>query len=269
MAQNGILAKWEESCQQPRGITSVGDDITRSEALRRRLRESEMARMELSRRLINAQEGDRTRLSRELHDDIGQSLAVLKVQMLRAGEPASDHHEDRPADLKEFAEKLDVIITKVSRLSHDLHSSALEFLGLSAAVKSHCVECSRKLGFPIRCHCEGVTDNLDKTLALAFFRIVQEGIHNAIKHSHATSMQVRITGTNRHLNLEVSDDGVGFDIEAQRFGRGLGLISMRERACLIGGQCDILSRPGHGTSVIVRAPMYPSTHDTRAEIAIR
>ena len=73
-------------------------------------------------------------------------------------------------------------------------------------------------------------DNLDKTLALAFFRIVQEGIHNAIKHSHATSMQVRITGTNRHLNLEVSDDGVGFDIEAQRFGRGLGLISMREES---------------------------------------
>ncbi len=257
MAQKGSLATWEVDRKPHRGPVSIDNGVASSMTLRRQLEESEMARMELSRRMINAQEADRVRLSRELHDDIGQSLAVLKIRMLRSGELLSHHGEGRPADLKDLAETLDAIITKVSRLSHDLHSSALEFLGLSAAANRHCIECSQHLGFPIRFHCEGVTGDLDKTLALAFFRILQEGIHNALKHSHATSMQVRLISTNRNLNLEISDDGVGFDVEAERFGTGLGLISMRERIYLIGGHCTIHSSPGCGTRINVRAPLPP------------
>lgn len=255
MAQNGSLANWEVGRKPHCDPIPMDNVVPSSITLRRQLKESEMARMELSRRMINAQEADRIRLSRELHDDVGQSLAVLKIQMLRSGEPASDHREGRSPDLAELARTLDAIITKVSRLSHDLHSSALEFLGLSAAVKRHCLECSQHLGFPIQSHCEGVTGDLDKTMALAFFRILQEGIHNALKHSHATSMQVRITGTNRDLNLEISDDGVGFDVEAARFGTGLGLISMRERIYLMGGHCTIHSAPGRGTRINVSAPL--------------
>jgi signal transduction histidine kinase len=119
--------------------------------------------MELSRRLINAQEADRARLSRELHDDIGQSLAILKIQMLRCGQPESDHPGIVPADLNELAGRLDAIIHKVGRLSHDLHSSALEFLGLPGAVKGHCMECSERLDVPIQCCCQGVEKDLDKT----------------------------------------------------------------------------------------------------------
>jgi len=254
MAQNGSLATWAVDRQPPFGLNSV-DNAVSSATLRRKLKESEVARIELSRRMIDAQEADRTRLSRELHDDIGQSLAVLKIQMLRCGEPTSDPREGAPPDLKELAGRLDAIIHRVGRLSHDLHSSALEYLGLSAAIKSHCFECSRQLGFPIRCHCEEVTDELDKTLALTFFRILQEGIHNALKHSHATSMQVTMTRTNRDLSLEVADDGVGFDVDAVRFGTGLGLISIRERIHLAGGQCTIRSSPHHGTRINVSAPL--------------
>ncbi len=243
MAHNGIFATWEGGCQQPRGVASCGNDLTSPEKLHRQLRESEMARMELSRRLINAQEADRTRLSRELHDDIGQSLSILKVRMLQCVRSAFDHPERAPSDLEELAESLDAVIDKVSRFSHDLHSSSLEFLGLAAAVHRHCMECSQRLGFPIRCHCQGSEEDLDNTVALAFFRIVQEGIQNAIKHSRATNMLVRIIRMKRLLSLEISDDGIGFDIKAQKNGKGLGLISMRERAFLIGGRCRVISSP--------------------------
>jgi signal transduction histidine kinase len=255
LVQNGVLATWEVDRKPPRGLIAIDSNVTASKTLRRQLKESEMARIELSRRMINAQEADRIRISRELHDDIGQSLAVLKIQMLRGTEPTSGESQSRLGNLDEFAGRLDAIITKVSRLSHNLHSSALEFLGLSAAATSHCDECSQQLGFPIRFHCEGIPGDLDKTMALAFFRILQEGIHNALKHSHATSMKVSITGTNRDLNLEISDDGVGFDAEAERFGKGLGLISMRERACLIGGHYTVHSSPGCGTRISVYAPL--------------
>ncbi len=257
MAHNGIFATWEEDCQQPRGVASCGNDLTSSKKLHRQLRESEMARMEVSRRLINAQEADRTRLSRELHDDIGQSLAILKVRMLQCVRSASDHPERVPSVLEELAESLDAVIYKVSRFSHDLHSSSLEFLGLAAAVHRHCMECSQRLGFPIRCDCQGLEKDLDNTLAVALFRIVQEGIQNAIKHSRATNMLVRIIRMNRVLSLEISDDGIGFDVEAKKNGTGLGLISMRERACLIGGRCRIRSSPGRGTHIVVHAPIPP------------
>ena len=99
------------------------------------LQDAEVARDELSRRMMSAQDSDRTRIARELHDDIGQSLAVLKVQMLRSGKPVSDHPQLRHANLEELAAKLEKVIYKVSRLSHDLHSSELELLGLAVAVK--------------------------------------------------------------------------------------------------------------------------------------
>jgi len=136
-------------------------------------------------------------------------------------------------------------------------------------VKGHCMECSEQLGISIRCHCQGVDRDLDKTVAVAFFRIVQEGVHNAIKHSRATSMLVRIIGRNRDLSLEIADNGIGFDVEGEGFGTGLGLISMRERACLIGGQCKILSSPGRGTRIVVCAPIPPGECDSHAGMSIR
>ncbi len=255
MAHNSNLATWAVDRQPPFGVISMDRAAASQRTLRQQLKESEVARMELSRRMIDAQEADRTRLSRELHDDIGQSLAVLKIQMLHCSAWGSSGPEGANPGLTELAGRLDAIIQKVGRLSHDLHSSALEYLGLSAAVKSHCLECSRQLNLPIRYHCEGVIDDVDETLALTFFRVLQEGIHNALKHSHAASMQVRISSTSRELHLEISDDGVGFDVETVKFGRGLGLISIRERINLAGGQCAIRSSPGHGTQIHVSAPL--------------
>lgn len=245
----------DKATYTPRSLTVIANDVTLLRKVSRQLQDSELARYELSRRRVNAHEANLTRLSRELHDDIGQSLAILKIQMERAGEPVADHPEKTLKDQKEFVAKLDAIIHKVNCLSRDLHSSTLEFLGLAAAVKNHCHECSEQLRLPIQCYCRRVAKKLDNKIALAFLRIVQEAIHNAIKHSGATSIVVRLNGSDRYLSLEISDDGVGFDIEAARLSAGLGLISMRERIHLIGGELNILSSPGGGTWIMARAPI--------------
>ena len=244
-----------DDATSPQRLTLVANDVTLLKLARKELHDSELARDELSRRLLSAQDADRTRIARELHDDIGQSLAVLKIQMLRAGQPVSGHPEQRHADLIELAGKLDTIAHKVSRLSHGLHSSALEFLGLSAAVQSHCFECSQQLHIPIDCQCDQVEKKLDGIMALSFLRVVQEALHNAAKHSRAKNIVVRLSGSDHHLSLEIYDDGVGFDMETAKLAAGLGLISMRERIHLIGGKFDISSSPGNGTRIIARAPI--------------
>ena len=244
----------DEIADSPYAFAAKENDVAAFEQVRGRLQASELARNELSRRMMNAQEAERTRISRELHDDIGQSLAILKIQMAGAGATASDHPETRP-DLHEFADRLDAIIRKVNRLSRDLHSSELEYLGLAAAVESHCRERSVQLSIPIQCHCTNVEKTLDSAIALAFLRIAQEAIHNAVKHSRATTIEVRLNSSDGYLNLEVSDDGVGFDMKATRLSAGLGLISMRERIHLIGGEFNIFSSPGSGTRIAVSAPV--------------
>ena len=239
----------------PRALTLVANDLTSLKLAKKELHDSELARDELSRKLLNAQDADRTRIARELHDDIGQSLAVLKIQMLRAGQPVSGHPGQRHADLIELAGKLDAITHKVSRLSHGLHSSALEFLGLAAAVQSHCLECSQQLRIPIDCQCDRVQKKLDGIMALSFLRVVQEALHNVAKHSRAKNITVRLTGSDHQLSLEIRDDGVGFDMETARLAAGLGLISMRERIHLIGGEFEIVSSPGNGTRIKAHAPI--------------
>ncbi len=239
----------------PQRLTLVASDITSLRLATKELHDSELARDELSRRVLNAQEADRTRIARELHDDIGQSLAVLKIQMLRAGQPVSGQPEKRHVDLVDLAGKLDTITHKVSRLSHGLHSSALEFLGLAAAVESHCLESSQELRIPIDCQCDHVQKKLDGIMALAFLRVVQEALHNVAKHSRAKNITVRLKGSDHQLSLEIRDDGVGFDMETAKLAAGLGLISMRERIHLIGGEFDIVSSLGNGTRITARAPI--------------
>ncbi len=247
-----------EMTNVPRSLTAVATDITSIKRAEQELRDAEMARDDLSRRMINAQEANRTGIARELHDDIGQSLAVLKIQMLRAGQPVSGHPDMVHASLKDLSVKLETIIDKVSHLSHNLHSSKLELLGLAVAVKGHCRECSEQLRVPIHCSCDELDVKLDSITALAFLRVLQEAMHNAMKHSRAKSITVRLTCSDDNLRLEIHDEGAGFDVEAARLAAGLGLISMRERIHLIGGEFEIWSRPGQGTRITASAPIRPT-----------
>jgi signal transduction histidine kinase len=231
---------------------SLEGEIT---SLKQKLQDAVSARDELSQRMTNAQEADRTRIARELHDDIGQSLAILKIQMLRAGHPVSGHPDQTHASLKDLVRDLETIILKVSRISHDLHSSELEFLGLAVAVQAQCDQCSVQMRIPVHCSCNQVQKTLDGLIALAFLRVLQEALHNVVKHSRATTITVGLTELDSELILEVFDDGVGFDVESSKLAAGLGLISMRERMHLIGGEFEIWSSPAQGTKIRARAPI--------------
>jgi PAS domain S-box-containing protein len=219
------------------------------------LREAETARRELARRLTSAQENERTRIARELHDHIGQSLAILRIQFLRAGRPVSGMPGHLHPSVTELCEKLREVAGNVSRLSHELHSSELEYLGLATAVESHCREFSLQQKIKVDCTCEGLPKNMDSLLALSLLRIVQEALHNIAKHSDAKWARVAIKASPQTLSLIVEDDGVGFDAEDAQLSAGLGLISMRERIHLAGGDFNITSRPGKGTVILAQVPL--------------
>ena len=240
---------------EPSTLLMVLEEITPLKDAERILKDSEVARNHLGRLMMNAQDEDRARIARELHDDIGQSLAVLKIQMLRAGQPKSGRPDQVHPALPQLAATVQEIAEKVSNLSHQLHSSELEFLGLTIAVKSHCREWSERFHVAMRCVCEGPLDNLDGTVALSFLRVVQEALHNVAKHSGAKKVVVELRANTEVATLAISDDGAGFDTEQARLVPGLGLISMRERMHLIGGELDIESKAGRGTNILARAPM--------------
>lgn len=214
---------------------------------------TEMARRELAGRLIDAQEAERTRIARELHDDIGQSLALLGIQLQRASQPPSGASGEKRVNLLDLREQVKQIGNKVSQMSHQLHSSELEYLGLGVAVKSLCRESSERFPIAIDCICDNLPVDLAPQPALACLRVIQEALHNVVKHSRATSVEVEIIGTPNGVSLAVSDNGVGFD--TGRTGTGLGLISMRERMHLVGGDFLISSALGQGTRIKARVPL--------------
>ncbi len=244
----------DAATNQPDHLLVAFEDLTPLRRARRALRNSERAREEVARRLINAQELERTRIARELHDDIGQSLAVLKIQMLRAGRTVSGKSGLTHPGAPQLADQIQAVAEKVSRLSHQLHSAELEFLGLAIAVKSHCREVAERFKITVDCTCDHVPNELDGTLALAFLRVIQESLHNTAKHANAAHATVALTGTGTELDLTVIDDGIGFDSERASSAPGLGLISMRERLHLVGGELSVSSTPGKGTRVHARAP---------------
>ena len=218
-------------------------------------KEAEMTRRELAGRLISAQEAERARIARELHDSIGQSIALLGIQMQRAGRPVPGAPGQTYPGINELYPKLKEIGNQISHLSHQLHSSELEFLGLCVAVKGFCREFSEQYHIKVDCVCKDVPVQIDPNVALSFLRVVQEALHNVAKHSGASNVKVEVAATASEMSLLVSDDGAGFDVDKARSTAGLGLISMRERMHLAGGEFEISSTPGSGTTIRAHAPL--------------
>jgi signal transduction histidine kinase len=209
-------------------------------------------------RLIDAQDQERMRTAGELHNDIGPSLAIVGIDLLRAGQSASAPPGEKHPDVQQIYEKLQQIGSRISRLSNQLNPPMLKYFGLAKAIETECREFSEVHRIPVSFSCKNFSAKPDAIVALNIFRIMQEALRNAGKHSHATRIIVSVRTTATGLILEMSDDGVGFNAEQTNVAAGLGMISMRERMRLIGGEFEIRSRPGRGVKISCRAPLVHS-----------
>jgi PAS domain S-box-containing protein len=218
-------------------------------------KEMELSRRKLARRLMGAQEAERVRIARELHDGIGQEIALLSIQMQRAAASMWPRLDSKDNGMQQLGSRLAAIGVHVSHLSHKLHSSELEYLGLAVAITKLCREFSEEYPIKLSSACRNIPKDLNNEIGLTFFRIVQESLHNVAKHSGAKTVHVEITGTANEVSLIVCDDGTGFDAQRSRSAPGLGLVSMRERVYLVGGTFTIDSAVGAGTTVRVCAPL--------------
>jgi signal transduction histidine kinase len=205
---------------------------------------------DMSRKLIEAQEEERTWIARELHDDITQQVALLTVNLERL---KRDFPTSAPAavvqGLEEAIEQALRLGSDIQALSHRLHSSKLEYLGIATAASSFCRELSEKHGVQVEFHSECETKELRQEAALCLFRVLQESLQNALKHSGSQRFEVWLRRTSTGIELSVRDWGIGFKPETAMRGQGLGLTSMRERLKLVHGELAIDSQAGLGTTV--------------------
>jgi PAS domain S-box-containing protein len=218
---------------------------------------------EMSRKLIEAQEQERARIARELHDDVNQRLAMLAVALGQVQENSPDLPREILELLHELREQTTQISGDVQALSHDLHSSQLEYLGVAAGLKSWCQQFGERQGIEIDCG-HDVRSTLPTEIGLCLFRVLQEALHNAAKHSGVKRIEVRLNEQSGEIQLIIKDLGKGFDSEAARKGRGLGLTSMQERVRLVNGTIAIESKPMGGTTIHVRVPLGSEAELERA-----
>jgi PAS domain S-box-containing protein len=209
---------------------------------------------DISRKLLQAQEQERSRIARELHDDLNQRLAMLAVELETVQAIRPDLPSEIRIRLQELRKQTMEISTDVQALSHDLHTSKLEYLGVIAAMKSWCRESSERQSIEINFK-DNVSSVVPPEIGLALFRVLQEAVHNAAKHSGVKQVSAQIVERSDGIHLVISDSGRGFDVEAAKKGIGLGLTSMQERVRLVNGTITIQSRPIRGTSVHVHVPL--------------
>jgi len=217
-------------------------------------KEAERERLELSGRLINAQEQERARLAREIHDDFSQRLAVLANELEFVSRIIGESPSEASARLHQLQTSLGKIGVDLHALSHRLHSSILDHIGLAPAVRSHCAEIAKQYQIQIEVH-QDVPRTFPPETALCLFRIVQEGLRNVIKHSRASRVDILLKGGIQAVSLTISDNGVGFVLSSSLESKGIGIISMRERVRMLGGTFDVLSRPAQGTQIAVTVPI--------------
>lgn len=225
------------------GYIGCAIDITDQKA-------AETVQAELGSRLIHAQEDERARIARELHDDINQRLALLAngIQELERAITTANRAK-RKEDLRALWRLTSEISADIQYLSHQLHPSKLHYLGLAAAMRGLCQEFSTLHHIDVECVVRNIDANLDENVSLSLYRTAQESLRNVAKHSHAQHAKVELVGTDSEIRLRISDDGVGFLYDEATKGQGLGLVSMQERLRLVGGQFSVWSRLSLGTQV--------------------
>ena len=210
---------------------------------------------ELSGRLIHAQEEERTRIARELHDHLGQRMALLQINVERFEQDTAELSSKARQELNNIAELTEECSSELHDISHQLHPSRLDTLGLVAALGGFCREFSVQHDLQVQFVHQDVSGHVPKDVSLCLFRIAQEALSNVVKHSGAPEAQVELTHHGDQIDLCISDRGAGFNPAFAKREDGLGLISMRERLRLVGGHLSIESEVSHGTRIRARIPL--------------
>jgi signal transduction histidine kinase len=219
------------------GILIFAENITRRKQM-------EEALSGMTRKLVEAQEQERARIARELHDDISQRLAMLAIEIEQIQECS-----EKPSELRnrthELSNRAKEISSDIQALSHELHSSRLEYFGIVGAMKSWCSEFSERQGMEIEFKSSGSFNSLPPEISLCLLRVLQEALHNAAKHSGGKRVDVQLKEDSGEIQLIVNDSGKVFDVAAATQNRGLGITSMQERVRLVGGAIVIECRLAH------------------------
>jgi PAS domain S-box-containing protein len=231
---------------RPKLLRGFSIDVTES-------RLTEAALRDLSGRFISAQEEERSRIARELHDDLNQRMALLSIELEQIGQQVNGNLIRRRVE--NLQNQVQEISADIHRLSYRLHPSKLDHLGLEAAIKSLCEQLNAAGTMRVYLHQQGLPGTLSKAVTLCVFRVAQEALGNAVKHSSAKHVRVIVKKIANAIHLSVSDDGCGFAIERTPLDGGLGFISMRERARIVGGNFEIHSLPSQGTRVELEVPL--------------
>ena len=225
----------------PERMLGVSLDITE-----RKLAEEALSRM--NRRVIEAEERERDRIARDLHENVGQRLALLAIAIEQL-------KNDFPHQAVELLDRMDAvwrktleILTDVKASAHELYSPRLEYLGIAAVMRTFCEEFGERKGVEIDFRSHDFPSLVLPDVSICLFRVLQEALHNGVMHSGVQKFSVQLWGESDEIHLKVSDSGVGFDLRAARRGRGLGLIRIEQRVKLVEGTFSIDSQPEKGTT---------------------
>jgi PAS domain S-box-containing protein len=205
-------------------------------------------------RLIEAQEKERSRIARDLHDDICQRLALISLELEHALQGSNGTDARTKARIVDVQQHCTEVTGDLQALSHQLHSSKLDYLGLASALRSFCKEFSQQ-NVNLRFTDNNVPPRLPRDVSLCLFRVAQEALSNALKYSRDTQISVDLRGTEDDIRLEIRDAGVGFDVEEAKKHAGLGLVSMQERVHLVNGTFSIESKRNRGTTIVAIVPL--------------
>jgi len=217
-------------------------------------KQAEEALSSVSYRVIEAEEKERQRIAHDLHENIGQRVTMLFLQiekLKRDSLNAADAQSQLDALLKQSSE----ILTDVKASAHELYSPRLEILGTAAVMRSFCSDLSEQKKMEIDFTSDGLPSQIPPDITLCLFRVLQESAHNAVQHSGVRQFDVRLWATSDEIHLTVSDCGAGFDLETARKAGGLGLNRMEERLKLVKGSLSIDSQPKRGTTIHARVPL--------------
>ena len=259
LAQDELHQAWEgleKRVQERTAELALANSDMQAEVAERRHVEQE--RLELLRRIVGMQEDERRRISRELHDQLGQWLTALRLKLDGLKEETGGHSKLRPR-IEELAGIVQRLDADVDFLAWELRPTALDDLGLAVALSNYAQEWTKHFGIKVNFHSTGLGDGrLSPTVETSLYRIAQEALNNVSKHAEATSVDIILERRDDHAVLVIEDNGRGFDPEqvgVSQIGRGMGLVGMRERAALVGGAVEIESAPGAGTTVFARVPV--------------